>query len=142
MAFFPGCSSISPIFCPFYSPSLGFCFLSQEQRPVLRDFHSLDQVKLFSNLIAQFVGIAIFTPISYVWSTENFPTRARVVGFALADGIGHIGGGIAVFAVGSIIAGFGGWGFFLLLGGYYLAAAGISFLGTRARDKRLDEIAP
>ena len=88
------------------------------------------------------IGVAIFTPISYVWSTENFPTRARVVGFALADGIGHIGGGIAVFAVGSIIAGFGGWGFFLLLGGYYLAAAGISFLGTRARDKRLDEIAP
>ena len=88
------------------------------------------------------IGIAIFTPISYVWSTENFPTRARVVGFALADGIGHIGGGIAVFAVSSIIAGLGGWGFFLLLGGYYLAAAGISYLGARARDKRLDEVAP
>jgi hypothetical protein len=71
MAFFPGYSSISPIFCPFCSPSLCFCFLSQEQRPVLRDFHSSDQDKLFSNLIAQFVGcttieqiIPVYTPSS------------------------------------------------------------------------------
>src|SRR5260370_26518520 len=58
MAFFPGYSSISPIFCPFCSPSLCFRFLSQEQRPVLRDFPASDQDKLFSNLIAQFVGKA------------------------------------------------------------------------------------
>ena len=88
------------------------------------------------------VGLAIFTPIAYTWSTENFPTRARAIGFALGDGIGHLGGGVAVLAVGPIVASLGGWGFFLLLGGYYLAAAGVSRLGIQTRNKRLDEVAP
>lgn len=88
------------------------------------------------------IGIAIFIPISYAWSTENFPTRARAVGFALGDGIGHIGGGIAVLVVTSIIGSLGAWGFFLLLGAYYLVASGVARLGTITRNKRLDELAP
>ncbi len=40
-----------------------------------------------------FVGINIFLPIAYAWSSENYPTRARAAGFALVEGGGHIGGG-------------------------------------------------
>jgi MFS transporter, putative metabolite:H+ symporter len=88
------------------------------------------------------IGIAIFIPISYVWSAENFPTRARAVGFALGDGIGHIGGGIAVLVVTLIIGSLGAWGFFILLGVYYLVASGVARLGTITRNKRLDEVSP
>ncbi len=56
VAFFLAVPLFLPSSAPFYSPSLCFCFLSQDQRPVLRDFRSSDQEKLFSNLIAQFVG--------------------------------------------------------------------------------------
>jgi MFS family permease len=88
------------------------------------------------------VGIAIFIPISYAWSTENFPTRARAVGFALGDGVGHIGGGIAVLVVTLIIGSLGAWGFFILLGAYYLVASGVARLGTITRNRRLDEVSP
>ena len=43
LAFFPGCPSISPIFCPFCSPSRCFCHLSPTGQPVLHGFCSSDQ---------------------------------------------------------------------------------------------------
>ncbi len=36
------------------------------------------------------LGAYLWLPMTYTWSTENYPTRARASGFALVDGIGHI----------------------------------------------------
>ena len=58
MASFPDWSLLLPISCSFCSPSRCFCHLSRAGCPVLRDFRSSDQHELFSNLVAQFVGIA------------------------------------------------------------------------------------
>src|SRR6266704_3649698 len=89
-----------------------------------------------------FIDTDIFVPIAYAWSTENYPTRARAAGFALVEGGGHIGGGLAVILIGSIISGIGPLGSFLLLGGYLVVASVLAMFGTSTRNKRLDEVAP
>jgi MFS transporter, putative metabolite:H+ symporter len=89
-----------------------------------------------------FLGIDIFVPINYAWSTENYPTRARAAGFALVEGGGHIGGGLAVIFTGAIIGSIGPLGTFLLLGGYLLVASALALRGTSTKNKRLDEVAP
>lgn len=45
------------------------------------------------------LGSYLWLPITYTWTTENYPTRARASGFALVDGIGHVGGGIGIVYV-------------------------------------------
>jgi MFS transporter, putative metabolite:H+ symporter len=89
-----------------------------------------------------FIGTDIFVPIAYAWSTENYPTRARAAGFALVEGGEHIGGGLAVILIGSIISTVGPLGSFLLLGGYLVVASVLALFGTSTRNKRLDEVAP
>ncbi len=89
-----------------------------------------------------FIGLDIFVPIAYAWSSENYPTRARAAGFALVEGGGHIGGGLAVIFIGAIISSIGPLGTFLLMGGYLVVASALALLGTSTKNKRLDEIAP
>ncbi len=97
-----------------------------------------------------FFGIDLWVPISYTWTTENFPTRARVTGFGLADGVGHIGGGIGSFLVALEIGNMlskgvnGGTALevFMLMISFQLISALISLAGIRTAKKRLDEISP
>ncbi len=44
--------------------------------------------------IITFFGFNLWVPMTYAWSAENYPTRARATGFALVDGVGHLGGGV------------------------------------------------
>src|SRR5205085_8176900 len=39
--------------------------------------------------IITFFGFNLWVPMTYTWSTESYPTRARATGFALVDGVGH-----------------------------------------------------
>jgi Major Facilitator Superfamily. len=97
-----------------------------------------------------FFGIDLWIPISYTWTTENFPTRARVTGFGLADGLGHIGGGIGAFAValqiGSILSGgvnsSSSLEVFMLMISFQVISALISLAGIKTAKRRLDEISP
>ncbi|BCS94315.1 MFS transporter [Metallosphaera javensis (ex Sakai et al. 2022)] len=97
-----------------------------------------------------FFGNNLWVPISYTWTTENFPTRARVTGFGLADGIGHIGGGIGSFLVALEIGNIVSRGVtgnvplevFMLMISFQLVSALISLAGIRTARKRLDEISP
>jgi len=38
-----------------------------------------------------------FAVPAYTYTAENFPTRARASGFAVADGVGHLGGAVVPF---------------------------------------------
>jgi hypothetical protein len=41
-----------------------------------------------------FFGFNLWVPMTYAWSAENYPTRARATSIALVDGVGHLGGGV------------------------------------------------
>jgi putative MFS transporter len=87
-------------------------------------------------------GSYLWLPITYSWTTENYPTRARASGFALVDGVGHVGGGIGLTYIVSLVFKLGLLGTFVLAGSCLLVAALLAQFGPATRRKRLDEISP
>lgn len=92
--------------------------------------------------IIVFFGFNLWVPIVYAWSVEHYPTRARTTGFALVDGIGHLGGGIGIFVIAPLIPRMGVLGSFLLIGGFLIVAALVAQFGVPTRSRLLDEISP
>jgi MFS transporter, putative metabolite:H+ symporter len=92
--------------------------------------------------IILFIGFNMFVPMTWAWSAENYPTRARATGFALVDGIGHIGGGVGIIALAPLFPTLGPIVTFLILGGFLVVASVIAQFGTATRQKRLDEVSP
>ncbi|PWI57124.1 MFS transporter [Sulfoacidibacillus thermotolerans] len=89
-----------------------------------------------------FFGFNLWIPIAYAWSTEHYPTRARTTGFALVDGIGHLGGGIGILVIAPLIPSLGVMPSFLIINGGLVAGAVLALFGIRTRGKRLEEISP
>ena len=90
-----------------------------------------------------FFGMDFWVPIAYTWVTESFPTRARATGFAMADGLGHLGGGIGLIIVGALIAsGLPILALFILIAMFQIISAIIAQFGPKTANKRLDEVSP
>jgi MFS transporter, putative metabolite:H+ symporter len=89
-----------------------------------------------------FFGFNLWVPIAYSWTTENFPTRARTTGFALVDGIGHLGGGIGVLLIAPLIPRLDALEVMLLIAGFLVLAAIIAQFGTATRSRMLEEVSP
>jgi MFS transporter, putative metabolite:H+ symporter len=96
----------------------------------------------FLGTIVLAFGSYLWLPVTYTWSTECYPTRARASGFALVDGVGHAGGGIGVYIMSPLATQLPPLETFLLIGGFLLVAAGLAFFGPATREKRLDEVSP
>lgn len=92
--------------------------------------------------IILFFGFTLFSPVGYAWSAESYPTRARASGFALVDGIGHIGGGVGILVLAPLIPLMGPIITFLVLGGFLVVSSVIALFGTATKGKRLDEVSP
>jgi len=100
--------------------------------------------------IVTFFGFNLWVPMTYSWSTENYPTRARATGFALVDGIGHLGGGIGILVIAPIIPTLianlgltaGPIVMFVIIAAFLIVAAIVAQFGTPTKDKRLDEVSP
>lgn len=93
--------------------------------------------------IILFIGFNTWVPITYTWVTESFPTRARTSGFALADGLGHLGGGIGVLGVTYLSTVLSVIPLFVAITSFLIIAALIAIsLGHSTAGKRLDEISP
>ncbi len=80
--------------------------------------------------------------MSYAWTAECYPTRARATGFALVDGVGHIGGGVGIIVIAPLIPTIGPVVTFLIIGGCLVVAAAIAQFGPSTRTQRLDEVSP
>jgi MFS family permease len=89
-----------------------------------------------------FFGFNIWVPMTYARSAENFPTRARTTGFALVDGVGHLGGGIGVLVIAPIIPDMSVFGALMLVSAFLVVAAVIGQLGIDTRNRRFEELAP
>ena len=97
-----------------------------------------------------FFGFNLWVPMTYAWSAENYPTRARATGFALVDGVGHLGGGVGILFIAPLIptilaslgATTGSIVIFLIIDAFLVVAAIIAQFGTATRRKRLDEVSP
>jgi MFS family permease len=92
--------------------------------------------------IILFIGFNLFVPMCWAWSAENYPTRARASGFALVDGIGHIGGGVGIIVLAPLIPTLGAVVSFLVIGGCLVVSSGIALFGTATKNQRLDEVSP
>lgn len=92
--------------------------------------------------ITIFCGITLLHPPTYAWSLENYPTRARATGFAVVDGIGHVGGGIGLTFIISLTSKIGPLSTFILVGGSLLLAAVVAQFGIATNAKRMDEVSP
>lgn len=89
-----------------------------------------------------FFGFNIWVPMTYAWSAENFPTRARVTGFGLVDGIGHVGGGIGLVVITPLLPQIGVLPSFLLISAFLIASAIVAQFGIATRGKELELISP
>jgi MFS transporter, putative metabolite:H+ symporter len=100
--------------------------------------------------IVTFFGFNLWVPMTYTWSTENYPTRARATGFALVDGVGHLGGGVGILLIAplipTLIANLGLTAgpivMFVIIAAFLIVAAIVAQFGTATRQKRLDEVSP
>ncbi len=100
--------------------------------------------------IITFLGFNLWVPMTYTWTTELYPTRARATGYALGDGLGHLGGGVGILVIAAnipnLLASFGTSSgpivIFLIICIGIVVAAIIAQFGTATRQKRLDEVSP
>jgi len=89
-----------------------------------------------------FAGFNLWVSPTYALSAESFPTRARTTGFALVDGVGHIGGGIGVLVIAPILPHMSVFGALMLISSFLVVAAVLAQFTTHTRGRPLHEISP
>ncbi|MHB8620749.1 MAG: MFS transporter [Chloroflexota bacterium] len=100
---------------------------------------------LWASFVGSFIlffGFNIWVPMTYSWSVENYPARARATGFALVDGVGHLGGGIGLLLIAPLIPQLGAMRSMILIAGFLWVGAIIAQFGVSTRSKRLDTVSP
>lgn len=89
-----------------------------------------------------FAGFNMWVSPTYALTAESFPTRARSTGFALVDGVGHIGGGIGVLVIAPFLPQMSILGALLLISSFLVAAAVLVQFTAHTRNRPLDTISP
>ncbi len=96
----------------------------------------------FVGAMVVFFGFNLWVPMTYARSAESFPTRARTTGFALVDGVGHLGGGIGVLIIAPLVPKMSTLGALSLIGGFLVIAAVLGMFGVETRNKRFEDVSP
>ncbi|MDQ6752163.1 MAG: MFS transporter [Actinomycetota bacterium] len=89
-----------------------------------------------------FAGFNLWVSPTYAMTAESFPTRARTTGFALVDGVGHIGGGIGVLVIAPFIPQMSILGALILISSFLVVAAILAQFTAHTRNRPLDQISP
>jgi MFS family permease len=96
----------------------------------------------FLGSILIFAGFNLWVSPTYALSAECFPTRARTTGFAVVDGVGHIGGGIGVLVIAPFLPHMSTLGALLLISSFLVVAAVLAQFTPHTRNRELDHISP
>ena len=96
----------------------------------------------FLGSVLVFAGFNLWVSPTYALSAESFPTRARTTGFALVDGVGHLGGGIGVLVIAPYLPHMSTLGALLLISSFLVLAAVIAQFTPHTRNRHLDHISP
>jgi MFS family permease len=96
----------------------------------------------FLGAFVVFLGFNLWVPTTYARSAENFPTRARTTGFALVDGVGHLGGGIGVLVIAPLVPKMSTLAALSLVSGFLVLAAILGMFGVETRNRRFEDVSP
>ncbi len=96
----------------------------------------------FIGAILIFAGFNLWVSPTYALTAESFPTRARTTGFALVDGVGHIGGGIGILVIAPIIPQLSVLGALLLISSFLVVAAILAQFTKHTRNRELEDVSP
>jgi MFS family permease len=101
-----------------------------------------DRTVAFIGAFVVFLGFNLWVPATYARSAENFPTRARTTGFALVDGVGHLGGGIGVLVIAPLVPKMSTLAALSFVSGFLVVAAIIGQFGVETRNRRFEDVSP
>lgn len=86
------------------------------------------------------MALGMYLQVAYTFTVESYPTRARTSGFALSDGVGHLGGAVGALALPLIVTAVGFQGGFSVIGLTGLAAGLIALAGPASTKKHLEQV--
>jgi len=87
------------------------------------------------------LALGSYLQVAYTFTAENFPTRLRAPGFALADGGGHLGGAVGALLLPTLVTGTTFFLGFAIIGITGLAAGLIALGGPKTSGVSLEKVA-
>ena len=86
------------------------------------------------------LALGSYLQVAYTFTAENFPTRLRARGFALADGGGHLGGAVGALLLPALVTGTTFFLGFAIIGITGLAAGLIALGGPKTSGRSLEKV--
>jgi putative MFS transporter len=86
------------------------------------------------------LALGSYLQVAYTFTAENFPTRLRARGFALADGGGHLGGAVGALLLPTLVTGTTFFIGFAVIGITGLLAGLIALGGPRTSGRSLEKV--
>jgi putative MFS transporter len=87
------------------------------------------------------LALGSYLQVAYTFTAENFPTRLRARGFALADGGGHLGGAVGALLLPTLVSDTTFFLAFTVIGITGLLAGVIALGGPPTSGRSLEEVA-
>lgn len=101
----------------------------------------------FENTAVLYIGaffasmaLGSYLQVAYTYTAEAYPTQVRATGFALSDGIGHIGGAVGAILLPIVITGTSFFAGFALIGCTGLIAGIIALAGPKTTGRDLESV--